>query len=66
MKFLGAKLRFALFNPTFWIFFFLYRIATSYNVDELPVSIITRPASTDRSDVQMGQEVSMNLNLKSE
>jgi len=47
----------------FWIFFFLYRIATSYNVDELPVSIITRPASTDRSDVQMGQEVSMNLNL---
>ena len=47
----------------FWIFFFLYRIATSYNVDELPVSIITKPASTDRSNVQMGQEVSMNLNL---
>ena len=48
----------------FWIFFFLYRIATSYNVDELPVSIITRPASTDRaSDGQMGQEVSINLNL---
>ena len=47
----------------FWIVFFLYRIATSYNVDELPVSIITRPAATDRSDVQMGQEVSMNLNL---
>ena len=50
----------------FWIFFFLYRIATSYNVDELPVSIITRPASTDSLEVQMGQEVSLNLTLESE
>ena len=47
----------------FWIFLFLYRIVSSYNVDELPVSIITRPASTDSLDVQMGQEVSLNLNL---